>query len=173
MIQEPLDDPLGQHAFVVVRSAQTPFIEIVLLTSNALIVLGVWWVAWEFWRESGLGFASFTLVLFLTLLTAVPAYYLWQWRQASLVYQRTRSVHLFKPLKGHQASFFARMALLFWCVYFLMVGVAWFMISGSNRYLLGWYLLLALPGLVLGPFQYLYMRKLEKLTAQVLLLSSV
>lgn len=168
MYEQPLDAPLSDNRLSIRTSSSTP-LEAGLLALNGLIFFGLWMlVLWSWWQR-GWGMVSMVLMVFVSVWTVFPSWYVWRWRTASLLYEQTGRVDLIRGLDRDSVSFFTGSALFFWAIYGAIMGLSWWssLMQGPNSEY--WHaVLLFTPAVALGPFQHWYLKKMRRLTQQVL-----
>lgn len=162
MQEQPLDAPLEQSK-IALRAAYSMPMEAGLLALNNLVCFGGWMgVLWMSW-DQGVGPFGVFLMILVSIWTVAPCLYIWRWRRASLLYERTGTLQLLRELKMGGVPFVRGGVLLCWTVYLTFVGLLWWSFWDELR--IGLFLI---PGILLGPLQYLYFKKTVNLTQQVL-----
>lgn len=164
---QPLDAPL-QDPHLDIRQQHSTAIEIGLLVANGLLLLLSLSSVLYLWWSEGIGIASFVILMFIGVATVFPALFVWNWRNASIQYETDSDPKAIAQLEGSAAGFFAGFALLFWGFILLILGptfISGFTIDGEDFNIRS--ILFMVIAVFLGPFQVLYIRRLNRLTKQV------
>lgn len=163
----PLDMPL-EEGRVVVRQNHSTFMEVLIGVTNSLFIL-LFTVVF-IWGTLSNGFSLFLFVpyVFALIIGLVVCSFLLKWRKYTLLYEQTGEVANFKKDHMIAPNLFTSMALFFWGLYLLFFVYNLFSGNVDSWRLFSHYLFFMLPGLILGPVQYLYLNHLNKLRSLIL-----
>lgn len=159
----PLDAPLNDGGLKI-RETHTAAIEWILIGFNMLMLILLWWSVVGAWWRSGVGAISSVILFLGTLSLLVPVQHLLYWRRASVAYEETGALELLNRASGGFAHLLSMLSLLVWGLYSLMLLSILFDKEGIELWR---YALLLGPSIILGPFQFFYLRKLRRLRRDV------
>ncbi|MGH1339639.1 MAG: hypothetical protein ACRBFS_26205 [Aureispira sp.] len=163
----PLDQPLNQTPVVVRRSYSSVLELIIGLTNLAFLILFTV-TAIIGTMEDGFTLFLFVPYVFALVISLSIPLFLWDWRKAALAYGVTGKIKVFEKTTANLPIMMAGIACFFWGIYlaFLIYNLCFSEVESWQ--LTRNYLLLMLPGFILGPFQFLYLRHLNKIRDAVL-----
>lgn len=158
----PLDMPL-QEGRVVVRQKHSTLLEVIIGGTNAAFML--LFTVTAIWGTIENGFTLFLFVpyIFALAIAVSVGLFLWEWRKATLEYEQTGDIQLLEARQIDLPIFMAGISLFFWGIYVLFMGYNLFFGNFHSWGVIARYLLLLLPGIILGPLQYIYIKHLDKL----------
>lgn len=163
----PLDQPLNKGQ-ILVRFFYSSLSELVIGLTNIAFLLLFTITAIMGTIEEGFTLFLFVPYIFAVIIGATICLFLWDWRKATLAYEQKGEVAVMKEATPSLALFFAGIACFFWGIYLGILGYNFFFSAVEFWQLTIRYTLLLLPGFILGPFQYFYLRHLNKVHLAVL-----
>ncbi len=162
----PLDAPT-QAGRVVIRRPHSNGVEFLLIGTNLCFIALVNYLALRAIINGDFGVTWFVCYVFAMVFGGIAGFF-YLWRKKTIAYEKTNEVVLIEELEPSFALMLAGMALFFWGLYLSI-----FIYNATMGTFISWdhvlrYLALILPGLILGPFQFLYLKRLKKVRQLVL-----
>lgn len=158
----PLDMPLKEGR-VQVRQAHSSFFELLIGGTNLAFIL--LFTVTAIWGTIEDGFTLFLFVpyIFALVIAVCIMLFLWDWRKATLEYEQTGEIQLLEENEVGLPIFMAGVSLFFWGIYVLFFGYNLLAGNFSSWTAIIRSVLLLLPGIILGPLQYIYLMQVDKL----------
>lgn len=172
MPNEILDQPI-KNDFPKIRKPYSSILEYTILITNGIfIIFGVafcWSIAFS--ERTWLFLVNPTV--FILLFGIAPFHFVYKWQKASSIYDTTQSLRLLKELSNHLAIFLAPVILALWLLLFFffsgfLTDVNTWTTSPIESYsTLFIRFLIFFPFLILGPLQFFFIRKANKINKKL------
>jgi hypothetical protein len=163
----PLDMPLEQGR-VIIRKSNSTLLESILGVTNLLFFIVFNVAVITSIRNQGIGVVTIVLYVFATVFTAVVCSFLYRWNKATHQYESKNDVEAIRAVDPGFPSIISMMALFFWGIYLWVLAWGWKGVEFTSITILLRYTLFLLPGIILGPFQFFYFKRLSKIRNFVL-----
>lgn len=170
MSNKILDSPINSN-FPKIRKSYSSALEWAILIANGLFVcIGVF-ICWSIAFTEGTWLFLVNPTIFILLFGAPPFHFVYQWRIASLEYDTSKNVSSLKKLSNHIAIFLAPVILGLWILLFLFLYQFFLDLFEWNSLqsykLLFWRFTVFLFFVILGPVQFFYIQRSNKINKQL------